>query len=136
MHTHIHTYTLARLLWGGLGTAELLSQEDAKTRLQSEMCMAYPSLSNARIDYVWGGAMSWGLSQMPLIGQIEPNCWYASAFGGHGLVPTAVAGDLIVSAIVSEGKDDRYTRWEAAFPPKVCGRVGVDVGVGAGVRAV
>jgi glycine/D-amino acid oxidase-like deaminating enzyme len=41
---------------------------------------------------------------MPQIGEVSPGVWLASAFGGHGLNTTAMAGELIAGAIV-DGDD-------------------------------
>jgi hypothetical protein len=43
---------------------------------------------------------------MPQIGMLKPGAWSASAFGGQGLNTTAMAGELIASAITE--KDDRW----------------------------
>ncbi len=55
--------------------------------------------------------MAYCTHKMPLIGQLRPGLWVASAFGGHGLNTTAMAGMLIDSAI-SEG-DDRWRLFES-----------------------
>ena len=43
---------------------------------------------------------------MPQIGALAPGLWLASAFGGHGINTTAMAGELIAGAIVDG--DDRW----------------------------
>jgi glycine/D-amino acid oxidase-like deaminating enzyme len=55
---------------------------------------------------------------MPLIGRDGDGQWHATAFGGHGLNTTAMAGLLIARAI-AEG-DDEYRRF-AAFGPSWAG---------------
>jgi hypothetical protein len=37
---------------------------------------------------------------MPQIGELRPGVWLASAFGGHGINTTAMAGGLIARAII------------------------------------
>jgi glycine/D-amino acid oxidase-like deaminating enzyme len=49
-----------------------------------------------------------------------PSYRYTTAYGGHGLVPTAVGADLVVSAILSDGGDQRYELYNKTFPPRVC----------------
>ena len=44
------------------------------------------------------------LHRMPQIGEISGGLWLASAFGGHGLNTTAMAGNILAQAIV-EGDD-------------------------------
>jgi hypothetical protein len=41
---------------------------------------------------------------MPQIGELSPGLWLASAFGGHGLNTTAMAGTILAQAI-TEGDD-------------------------------
>ena len=51
------------------------------------------------IDYAWSGLMSYARHQMPQIGRMEDGLWLAQAFGGHGVAPTTLAGEVIASAI-------------------------------------
>jgi membrane protein involved in colicin uptake len=66
--------------------------------------------------------MGYALHKMPQIGELAPGYWLASAFGGHGLNTTAMAGDLIARAIV-EG-DDRWRLFSAYDLVWAGGRVG------------
>ena len=50
--------------------------------------------------------MAYAVHKMPQIGELAPGYWIASAFGGHGLNTTAMAGEMIARAIL-EG-DDRW----------------------------
>ena len=43
---------------------------------------------------------------MPQIGRIDDGLWLAQAFGGHGVAPTTLAGELLAGAI-AEG-DERW----------------------------
>jgi hypothetical protein len=59
---------------------------------------------------------------MPQIGELAPRLWVASGFGGHGLNTTAMAGNIIASAI-DEGDDT----WRLFLPFELVwagGRVG------------
>src|SRR5260370_11853442 len=55
--------------------------------------------------------MSYAVHKMPLIGEVIPGVWVTGAFGGHGINTTAMAGDLIDSAIVAG--DDRWRLFSA-----------------------
>src|SRR4029079_13128733 len=74
----------------------------------------------------WAGLMAYALHKMPLIGRAEDGQWFATAFGGHGLNTTAMAGVLLARPIAD--RDDEYRRF-AAFAPKWAGgpfgRIGV-----------
>jgi hypothetical protein len=50
--------------------------------------------------------MGYALHKMPQIGELAAGYWIASAFGGHGLNTTAMAGEMIARAIVDG--DDRW----------------------------
>ncbi len=115
-----------RILWGGRITTRIGEPSRLAMRMKGDMLSVYPQLGNPAIDYAWAGLMGYALHKMPLIGQIEDGVWYATAFGGHGLNTTAMAGLLIARAI-ADG-DDEYRRF-SAFAPRWAGgplgRVGV-----------
>jgi gamma-glutamylputrescine oxidase len=46
--------------------------------------------------------MSYARHEMPQIGQLQRGVWYAQGFGGHGLAPTTLAGELIAAALCGE----------------------------------
>src|SRR5262245_48282191 len=50
--------------------------------------------------------MGFAVHRMPLIGEISSGLWVASAFGGHGINTTAIAGQLIARAVVE--RDDTW----------------------------
>ena len=50
--------------------------------------------------------MAYAVHKMPQIGELAPGYWLASAFGGHGLNTTAMAGEMIARAILDG--DDRW----------------------------
>jgi gamma-glutamylputrescine oxidase len=115
-----------RLLWGGRITTQARRPARLAERMKGDMLSVYPQLGDPSIDYAWAGLMGYALHKMPLIGQSAPGRWHATAFGGHGLNTTAMAGLLIARAIC-EG-DNEYRRF-AAFPPRWAGgpfgRIGV-----------
>lgn len=115
-----------RILWGGRITTRISEPSRLAARMKGDMLSVYPQLGDPAIDYAWAGLMGYALHKMPLIGQIEDGVWYATAFGGHGLNTTAMAGLLIARAIAAG--DDEYRRF-SAFAPRWAGgpfgRVGV-----------
>jgi gamma-glutamylputrescine oxidase len=60
----------------------------------------FPQLGKVEIAYRWSGTLGRAIHRMPQIGEIERGVWVASAFGGHGLNTTAMAGELIARGIV------------------------------------
>jgi gamma-glutamylputrescine oxidase len=91
-----------RILWGG--RISILEREaDAIARLlRRDLLKVYPQLREVRIDHAWGGLMSYARHKMPQIGQSPDGVWYAVGFGGHGMAPTTVSGELLAAAIAGE----------------------------------
>ena len=115
-----------RLLWGGAITTRVSAPSRLAERMKRDMLSVYPQLGNPRIDYAWSGLMGYALHKMPLIGGDGKGQWWATAFGGHGMNTTAMAGIVLARAIA--GGDDEYRRF-AAFAPVWAGgslgRIGV-----------
>lgn len=92
-----------RLLWGGRISVRDRSPAEIARFLRRDMLRVFPSLADARIDFAWSGLMSYARHKMPQIGRIDAGplagVWHASSFGGHGVAPTTVAGELLADAI-------------------------------------
>jgi gamma-glutamylputrescine oxidase len=99
-----------RLLWGGGITVRRSDPPDLAARMMRRMLTVYPPLEGVRSEQVWSGLMSYARHSMPQIGRLEPGVWYGQGFGGHGMGTTALAGELLASAI-AEG-DDRWHLFE------------------------
>jgi gamma-glutamylputrescine oxidase len=100
-----------RLLWGGRITTRTNVPRRLKRRLARDIAQVYPTLKGVDIEYAWSGVMGYAIHRMPQIGMLRPGAWVASAFGGHGLNTTAMAGELIASAIA-----DNDERWRLFVP--------------------
>lgn len=115
-----------RILWGGRITTRVSTPFRLARMLKRDMLSVYPQLGDPKIDYAWSGLMAYALHKMPLIGRAPDGQWFATAFGGHGLNTTAMAGLLLARAIAD--RDDEYRRF-AAFAPQWAGgpfgRIGV-----------
>ena len=95
-----------RILWGGRVSVTGIPDDLADIMIK-DLLKIYPQLEGiAEPDYAWGGKLCYAPHKMPQIGQLKPGYWYNTCFGGHGLVPTSVGGDVVSSAI-AEG-DERY----------------------------
>ncbi|MBA3929910.1 MAG: FAD-dependent oxidoreductase [Xanthomonas sp.] len=101
----------SRLLWGGRISILDRSPNAVRRLLYRDMLKVFPQLEGVSIDYAWSGLMSYARHEMPQIGQVEPGLWVAQAFGGHGVAPTTLAGEVIASAI-AEG-DERWHEFGA-----------------------
>ncbi|SDR35971.1 hypothetical protein/gamma-glutamylputrescine oxidase [Paraburkholderia fungorum] len=91
-----------RILWGGRISIRERSPEVISRLLRRDLLKVYPQLSGVRIDYAWGGLMSYARHKMPQIGRSTDGVWYAVGFGGHGMAPTTVSGELLAAAIAGE----------------------------------
>lgn len=107
-----------RILWGGRITTRIDEPQRLADRMRGDMISTYPQLAEARIEYAWAGLMGYALHKMPLIGRAEDGQWFATAFGGHGINTTAMAGLLVARAIAQD--DDEYRRF-ASYAPRWAG---------------
>jgi gamma-glutamylputrescine oxidase len=107
-----------RILWGGRITTRQGTPSRLAQMLKRDMLSVYPQLGDPKIDYAWSGTMAYALHKMPLIGRAPDGQWFATAFGGHGLNTTAMAGLILARAIAD--RDDEYRRF-AAFAPRWAG---------------
>jgi gamma-glutamylputrescine oxidase len=100
-----------RLLWGGGISTRTSVPPALGQRIARRIRETYPQLGTVNVTYTVSAVMGYAVHKMPQIGEIAPGLWLASAFGGQGLNTTAMAGELIASAIV-EGDD----RWRLFAP--------------------
>jgi glycine/D-amino acid oxidase-like deaminating enzyme len=107
-----------RILWGGMITTRVGEPRLLARQMKRDLLSVFPQLGDPKIDYAWSGIMGYALHKMPLIGRSADGQFYATAFGGHGLNTTAMAGILIARAI-ADG-DDEYRRF-APFAPRWAG---------------
>ena len=99
-----------RLLWGGRITTRAASSAGIARELRREMIGAYPQLRDLATEISWSGQMGYARHLMPQIGEMQPGVWHATAFGGHGLNTTAIAGKVLAEAIL--GQSDRIAMFK------------------------
>jgi glycine/D-amino acid oxidase-like deaminating enzyme len=101
-----------RLLWGGRISIRSRSPADVARLLYEDMLKVYPQLAGTRVDYAWSGLMSYGRHKMPQLGKLPNGVWYGMGFGGHGVGPTSLAGDVLSAALMGElSKIDQFAAW-------------------------
>jgi len=91
-----------RILWGGRISVRDRAPEVIARLLRRDLLKVYPQLHDVRVDYAWGGLMSYARHKMPQIGRTADGVWHAVGFGGHGMAPTTVSGELLAAAIAGE----------------------------------
>ncbi|MCW6507580.1 NAD(P)/FAD-dependent oxidoreductase [Lichenifustis flavocetrariae] len=111
-----------RLLWGG--RVQVWEPRPARIAelLRRDMVRFYPALRDAKVEVAWGGMMPYTRHRLPVIGQIAPDVWYTTGFGGLGLTLTTAVGRLISQAIVE--RDDTWRMFERLGLPYAGGRLG------------
>lgn len=92
-----------RLLWGGRIAVRERSGAEVARLLHADMLKVYPQLAGVRVDHAWSGMMSYARHQMPQLGRLPDGLWYGMGFGGHGVAPTTLAGEVIAAAIAGDG---------------------------------
>jgi glycine/D-amino acid oxidase-like deaminating enzyme len=91
-----------RLLWGGRITTRAANPEGVAAELRRAMLDVYPQLAPLQTDLAWSGLMAYARHLMPQIGELQPDVWHITAFGGHGLNTTAIAGKVLAEAILHQ----------------------------------
>ena len=113
-----------RLLWGGRITTRGSAPRRLKALMRRDILNVYPQLEDVEVEYAWAGTMAYAVHKMPQIGELAPGYWLASAFGGHGMNTTAMAGEMIARAILDG--DDRwrlFSSYELVWAGGAFGRV-------------
>jgi gamma-glutamylputrescine oxidase len=120
--------TDGRILWGGRITTRVSEPRQLAADMKRDMLGVYPQLGHPRIEFAWSGIMSYAIHKMPIVAEIAPGQWAATAFGGHGLNTTAMAGLLIARAIADKDTEwRRFTAFGTPWAGGLAGRVGVQL---------
>lgn len=91
-----------RLLWGGRMSIRERPGAALARLLHGDLVRVYPQLREARVTHAWSGLMSYTRHHMPQIGRLDEGLWYAIGFGGHGVAPTTLGGEVLARAITGE----------------------------------
>ncbi len=101
-----------RILWGGRISIRERGASDVAQLLYGDMLKVYPQLAGTRVDYAWSGMMSYGRHKMPQLGKLPEGIWYGMGFGGHGVGPTTLAGEVLAAALLGQGGElARFAHW-------------------------
>lgn len=102
----------SRLLWGGRISIMQRSPKQVAELLYADMLKVYPQLAGVKVEHAWCGMMSYGRHKMPQLGQLPEGIWYAMGFGGHGVGPTTMAGEVMARAMLGNVADlNMFAPW-------------------------
>ena len=99
-----------RMLFGGRAA---FFPESAQTVRQSAeilrrgMIDVYPQLSDAKIDYVWGGTLDFAFDIMPHAGQMY-GMYYAVGYAGHGVAMATYQGQKIAEMMAGDKPENPF----------------------------
>jgi len=93
-----------RMLFGG--RAAFFPENDQTVRRSAEilrrgMIDVYPQLSDAKLEYVWGGTLDFAFDIMPHAGQID-GMYYAVGYAGHGVAMATYQGQKMAELIAAQ----------------------------------
>ena len=78
---------------------------DIAAFVRPHMLKLFPSLTDAKIDYAWGGAVGITVNRLPHFGR-QGNIFYAHGYSGQGVLLATLAGVLIAEAVM--GTAERF----------------------------
>jgi len=117
-----------QLIFSGHSTTWEADPRRVVWRLKGDLALLYPQLGAVEVEHAWSGVLGHALHRMPQIGELAPGLWLASAFGGHGLNTTAMAGNMLAQAIV-EGDDSwrLFSPYELVWAGGMLGRAAMQI---------
>jgi len=105
-----------RMLFGG--RAAFFPETTQTVRRSAEilrrgMIDVYPQLSDAKIDYVWGGTLDFAFDIMPHAGQLD-GMYYAVGYAGHGVAMATYQGQKTAELMAGDKPENPFVGIE--FP--------------------
>jgi len=107
-----------RLLFGGRVSYSGIDPFDSARILRKRMATVFPQLTEARVEYAWGGFIDITLNRAPHFGRLGPNAFFMQGLAGHGMVLSTIAGRIASEVIRGNaGRFDIYAKIaHATFP--------------------
>jgi gamma-glutamylputrescine oxidase len=104
-----------RMVFGGGENYRTGFPRDIAAFVRPYMLKIYPQLTNAKIDYAWGGTLAITLNRMPHFGHLSEHVHFAHGYSGQGVALAHLAGQLIAEMI--GGDSTRFDAF-AALPTR------------------
>jgi gamma-glutamylputrescine oxidase len=100
-----------RLLFGGRVSYSGIDPFDSSQVLRQRIAAVFPQLTDARVEYAWGGYLDITPNRAPHFGRLGPSAYFIQGLSGHGMVISGIAGKLASDAIAgSAERFDMYSR--------------------------
>lgn len=90
-----------RMLFGGRVSYSGVAPFNLEKAMRGRMVDIFPQLSDAKIDYAWGGNVAITMNRAPHFGRLKPNVYFAQGFSGHGIAATGMAGTLMAECVAT-----------------------------------
>lgn len=90
-----------RMLFGGRVSYSGVAPFNLEKAMRNRMVSIFPQLTNAKIDYAWGGNVAITMNRAPHFGRLKPNVYFAQGFSGHGIAVTGLAGTLMAECVAA-----------------------------------
>ena len=111
-----------RMLFGG--RAAFFPETNQTVRRSAEilrrgMIEVYPQLSDAKIDYVWGGTLDFAFDIMPHAGQMD-GMYYAVGYAGHGVAMATYQGQKIAELMAGDKPENPSSGFRSRARRSAC----------------
>lgn len=93
-----------RMLFGGRVSYSRVEPGSVARAMQETMIKTLPQLSDAKVDYAWGGYVAITVNRLPHFGRLADNVLFAQGFSGHGVALTGLAGKLMAEVIAGQAE--------------------------------
>ncbi len=127
---YLHLTPDNRVLFGALNSHSGKHPKNLGKALTHKMHSLIPELEEVSCEKAWGGFIGVGETNIPQIGKLAANIFYAQAYTGRGIADAHLAGRLIGEVL--DGNDSRLKILEGVEHP-ICRRKGL---IGRSVEAV
>jgi gamma-glutamylputrescine oxidase len=95
-----------RLLFGGAANYSTLEPSDVGAYMKRRMVKIFPQLSDAKMEFAWGGYIAITSNRIPDCGRLSPTTYYAHGYSGQGVALAGMYGKLMADAIL--GTAERF----------------------------
>lgn len=91
-----------RLLFGGNISYSNVEYPGEDAALRQQMLQFFPHMKMTLIQHCWSVPLNLTRNQMPHIGRLGPQIYYARGFGSNGVIGTNVIGKVLAEAVAGQ----------------------------------